>query len=126
MPVSGAPVTHEDDAERAVRAGLRITEAIEDRNAEHPGLDLAVRIGINTGEGLVVLGARPELGEGIVTGDVVNTASRLQGLAPVVRPPALGRVLPLFAVPAQHGQPPRVIQISGHQHDTTAGATQIL
>ena len=42
-----------------------------------------MRIGINTGEAVVALGARPEQGEGIVTGDVVNTASRLQGAAPV-------------------------------------------
>ena len=42
-----------------------------------------MRIGINTGEAVVALGARPEEGEGIVTGDVVNTASRLQGAAPV-------------------------------------------
>ena len=83
MAVFGAPVAHEDDAERAVRAGLRILEAIEELNAEDPALSLQVRIGINTGEAVVALGARPEEGEGIVTGDVVNTASRLQGAAPV-------------------------------------------
>jgi class 3 adenylate cyclase/tetratricopeptide (TPR) repeat protein len=83
MAVFGAPVAHEDDAERAVRAGLRILEAIDELNDEDPGLALQVRIGINTGETVVALGARPELGEGIVTGDVVNTASRLQGAAPV-------------------------------------------
>ena len=78
MAAFGAPTAHEDDAERAVRAGLRILEAIEELN-ERPGLELQVRIGINTGEAIVALGARPEEGEGIVTGDVVNTASRLQG-----------------------------------------------
>jgi class 3 adenylate cyclase len=83
MAVFGAPVSHEDDAERAVRAGLRILEAIEELNAEDPALALQVRIGIGTGEAVVALGARPEEGEGIVTGDVVNTASRLQGAAPV-------------------------------------------
>ncbi|HEX5936626.1 MAG TPA: adenylate/guanylate cyclase domain-containing protein [Actinomycetota bacterium] len=83
MAVFGAPVAHEDDAERAVRAALRITEAIGEVNAERPGLDLAVRGAVNTGEAVVVLGARPERGEGFVTGDVVNVASRLQGLAPV-------------------------------------------
>ncbi len=82
MAVFGAPVAHEDDAERAVRAALRITEAIPDLNAEHPGLDLAVRAAVNTGEAVVTLGARPERGEGIVAGDVVNTASRLQQVAP--------------------------------------------
>ena len=83
MAVFGAPVAHEDDAERAVRAGLRILEAIAELNEADPALSLQVRIGIDTGEAVVALGARPEQGEGIVTGDVVNTASRLQGAAPV-------------------------------------------
>jgi class 3 adenylate cyclase len=83
MAVFGAPVAHEDDAERAVRSGLRILEAIDELNADHPTLSLQVRVGIHTGEAVVSLGARPELGEGMVTGDVVNTASRLQAVAPV-------------------------------------------
>src|SRR6201987_3211598 len=83
MAVFGAPVAHEDDAERAVRAGLQALEAIEELNAADPALALQVRVGINTGEAVVSLDARPELGEGLVTGDVVNTASRLQGVAPV-------------------------------------------
>jgi class 3 adenylate cyclase/tetratricopeptide (TPR) repeat protein len=83
MAVFGAPTAHEDDAERAVRAGLRIAEAITELNEQQPGLDLQVRVGINTGEALVNLSAHPEHGEGFVTGDVVNTASRLQGAAPV-------------------------------------------
>ena len=83
MAVFGAPIAHEDDAERAVRAGLRILEAIAELNEADPALSLQVRIGIGTGEAVVALGARPEEGEGIVTGDVVNTASRLQGAAPV-------------------------------------------
>ena len=83
MAVFGAPVVHEDDAERAVRASLQLVEAIADLNATDPALSLQVRIGVNTGEAVVDLGARPELGQGIATGDVVNTASRLQGVAPV-------------------------------------------
>jgi class 3 adenylate cyclase/tetratricopeptide (TPR) repeat protein len=83
MAAFGAPVAHEDDPERAVRAGLRILEAVADLNEGDPGLDLKVRIGINTGEAVVNLAARPEQGEGMVAGDVVNTASRLQGAAPV-------------------------------------------
>jgi class 3 adenylate cyclase len=83
MAVFGAPVAHEDDAERAVRAALRITDAIEELNESNTNLDLSIRAAVNTGEGLVNLSARPQAGEGMVTGDVVNTASRLQGVAPV-------------------------------------------
>jgi class 3 adenylate cyclase/tetratricopeptide (TPR) repeat protein len=83
MAVFGAPVAHEDDAERAVRAGLRILEAIKELNEASPRLGLQVRIGINTGEAVVALGARAERGEGLVAGDVVNTAARLQQAAPV-------------------------------------------
>ncbi len=83
MAVFGAPVAHEDDAERAVRAGLRILEAIQELNETDASPDLQVRVGINTGETVVALEARPEQGEGIVTGDVVNTAARLQTVAPV-------------------------------------------
>ena len=81
MAVFGAPIAHEDDAERAVRAALRILETIEELRGE--GLDVAVRAAVTTGEAVVALGARPERGEGIVAGDVVNTAARLQGAAPV-------------------------------------------
>jgi class 3 adenylate cyclase len=84
MEVFGAPVPHEDDAEPAVQAGLVILSAIEDLNAS-AAMDLSVRVGINTGEVVVALGARPELGEGYVPGDVVNTAARIQSAAPVVR-----------------------------------------
>ena len=83
MAVFGAPVAHEDDPERAVRAALRITDAIADLNDERPELELAVRAAVNTGEAVVALGARPEQGEGMVAGDVVNTASRLQAVAAV-------------------------------------------
>ena len=83
MAVFGAPVAHEDDAERAVRSGLSILESLDELNATDPTLSLEVRIGINTGEALVSLDARPEQGEGIVTGDVVNTAARIQSAAPV-------------------------------------------
>ncbi len=83
MAVFGAPAAHEDDAERAVRAGLRILEAIEELNEADPALSLQVRVGVHTGEAVVALSARPEEGEGFVAGDVVNTASRLQGAAPV-------------------------------------------
>ena len=83
MAVFGAPVAHEDDPERAVRAGLRILGAIAELNERNPGLDLQLRIGINTGEAVVSLQARPDRGEAIVAGDVVNTAARIQSGAPV-------------------------------------------
>jgi class 3 adenylate cyclase/tetratricopeptide (TPR) repeat protein len=73
----GAPVAHEDDPERAVRAAL----AIRDWTADEP--ELHVRLAVNTGEALVALDARPEAGEGMASGDVVNTAARLQAAAPV-------------------------------------------
>jgi class 3 adenylate cyclase len=78
MAVFGAPVAHEDDAERAVRAAL----AVRDELAQLPG-ELHVRIGVSSGEALVAVDARPELGEGMVSGDVVNTGARLQSAAPV-------------------------------------------
>jgi class 3 adenylate cyclase/tetratricopeptide (TPR) repeat protein len=83
MGVFGAPTAHEDDPERAVHAGLRILGTVAELNATHPALELSVRIGVATGEAVASLGARPERGEGIVIGDVVNTAARLQAVAPV-------------------------------------------
>jgi class 3 adenylate cyclase/tetratricopeptide (TPR) repeat protein len=83
MAVFGAPVAHEDDAERAVTAALRIVDGIAELNEQHPGLELAVRGAVNTGEAMVTLTARPAEGEGLVAGDVVNTAARLQQAAPV-------------------------------------------
>src|SRR5580765_1669401 len=83
MAVFGAPVSREDDAERAVNAALRILDALVELNDEHPGLELSVRGAVNTGEAVVTLGARPAEGEGFVAGDVVNTAARLQQSAPV-------------------------------------------
>ena len=75
MAVFGAPVAHEDDPERAVRAALAIRDALAEEG------ELEVRIGITTGEALIALDARPETGEGMASGDVVNTAARLQAAA---------------------------------------------
>ena len=82
MAVFGAPVAHGDDPERAVRAALAVREAVTQMNEAEPELDLQVRLAVNTGEAIVALGANPDLGEGLVAGDVVNTASRLQTAAP--------------------------------------------
>jgi class 3 adenylate cyclase/tetratricopeptide (TPR) repeat protein len=68
----GAPMAHEDDPERAVRTALAIRDWAQQQE------DVRVRIGIATGEALVRLEAHPLAGEGMASGDVVNTASRLQ------------------------------------------------
>ena len=73
MAVWGTPVAHEDDAERAVRAALEMVDAVK---ALHPNLQ--ARAGVLTGEAAVTLGAR---NQGMVAGDLVNTAARLQGVA---------------------------------------------
>ena len=83
MAVFGAPTSHGDDPERAVRAALAVRDAVAALNAEQPELELRIRGAVNTGEAVVSLSARPALGEAMVAGDVVNTASRLQGSAPV-------------------------------------------
>ena len=74
----GATTAHEDDAERAVRAALKMQETLAElaENVEH---DLRMRIGVNTGEALV--GAMRAAGSTTAMGDVVNTASRLQTAA---------------------------------------------
>ena len=81
LGVFGVPAAHEDDPERGVRAGLRIVEGAEGLRAVG-GAPLRVRVGINTGEALVRLGVAPGSGEGFVRGDPVNTASRIQSVAP--------------------------------------------
>jgi class 3 adenylate cyclase len=79
----GAPVSHEDDPERAVRAALAVRAAIARMNEADPELELHLRIAVTTGEAIVALGSRPAEGEGMAAGDVMNTASRLQNAAPV-------------------------------------------
>src|SRR5437763_13183162 len=77
MALFGAPVVHEDDPERAVRAAIAIRDWV--RGEE----DLQVRIAVNTGEALIRIGAAMAESEGMASGDVVNTAARLQTAAPV-------------------------------------------
>ena len=76
--VFGAPAAHEDDAIRAVRAALGIVGDVAGS-----GLDLQVRIGVHTGEALVRVGDDRTPEEGFATGDCLNTAARLQNVAPV-------------------------------------------
>jgi class 3 adenylate cyclase/tetratricopeptide (TPR) repeat protein len=77
MALFGAPVAHDDDPLRAVGAALAIRDWAREEE------DLQVRIAVNTGEALVLLGARPAEGEGMAAGDVVNATARLQSAAPV-------------------------------------------
>jgi class 3 adenylate cyclase/tetratricopeptide (TPR) repeat protein len=79
----GAPTSREDDAARAVQAAWRIARAIDALNQDDPALELSVRIAVDTGEAVVDLNADPDAGEALATGDVMNTASRLQHEAPV-------------------------------------------
>jgi len=73
--VFGAPVAHEDDPERAVRAALAIRDAVGEKGV------LGVRLAVSTGEAIVRLDPRPD--EGIAIGEVVNIAAKLQAAAPV-------------------------------------------
>ena len=82
MAAFGVPVAHEDDPERALRAALRIQRRLPGLNrelgADHD-VELALRIGVNTGQVMATVAPRP--GEAMATGDPVNLAARLQQLA---------------------------------------------
>jgi class 3 adenylate cyclase len=78
MAVWGAPTATEDDAERAVRAALELVDAVQVLGEGVGAPDLRARAGVLTGEAAVTIGAQ---GEGMVAGDLVNTASRVQSAA---------------------------------------------
>jgi class 3 adenylate cyclase/tetratricopeptide (TPR) repeat protein len=82
MAAFGVPTSHEDDPSRALRAATRMLRRIADVNdsleASH-GIALKIRIGVNTGWVLAL--TMPKPGEAMVTGDAVNAAARLQGIA---------------------------------------------
>ena len=81
MAVFGVPVIHEDDALRAVRAGMEMQRRLAELNVELRatwGVELACRIGINTGE---VVAGDPGTGNTFVTGDAVNLGKRLETAA---------------------------------------------
>jgi class 3 adenylate cyclase/tetratricopeptide (TPR) repeat protein len=79
MAVWGTPVAQEDDAERAVRAALDLVSAITALGEQIGSSELRMRAGVVTGEAAVTVGAE---GQGMVAGDLVNTASRVQSVAP--------------------------------------------
>jgi len=78
MAVWGTPTATEDDAERAVRAALDLVAAVSALGDEVGVPELRARAGVLTGEAAVTIGAE---GEGMVAGDLVNTASRVQSVA---------------------------------------------
>ena len=78
MAVWGTPTATEDDAERAVRAALDLVTAVSALGDEVGAPELRARAGVLTGEAAVTLGAE---GQGMVAGDLVNTASRVQSVA---------------------------------------------
>src|SRR3954470_10279294 len=78
MAVWGTPVAQEDDAERAVRTALDLTAAVAALGQEVGAPELKARAGVLTGEAAVTIGAE---GQGMVAGDMVNTASRIQAVA---------------------------------------------
>ncbi|HEX5951311.1 MAG TPA: adenylate/guanylate cyclase domain-containing protein [Actinomycetota bacterium] len=81
LAVFGVPTAHEDDPERAVRAALAVREVLDDLNrgfAAEGRPELAMRIGIEAGEVLVDLERAEGPRHGMLTGDAVNTAARLQ------------------------------------------------
>lgn len=94
----GAPTAHEDDAERAVRAALRMQETLA-ASDDDLGADIRMRVGVNTGE--VLVGALRAGGDYTAMGDVVNTANRLQAAA------APGEVL---VGPATHAATRRTVR----------------
>ncbi len=77
MALWGAPVANEDDAERAVRAALDLGAAVTGLG-DRLGVELRVRVGVLTGQAAVELDA---VAEGMVIGDAINTASRIQSVA---------------------------------------------
>ncbi len=78
MAVWGVPTAHEDDSERAVRAGLELVNVVSALRDDLEVADVEMRVGIVTGEVAVTIGAE---NQGMVAGDAVNTASRVQAVA---------------------------------------------
>ena len=125
----GAPIAHEDDAERAVRAALRMQETLAEHTAELD-VDIRMRVGVNTGE--VLVGALRAGGDYTAMGDVVNTANRLQAAAAagrgarrsgdLRRHPSHG---PLRDAGADRGQGPRGARagVAGRRRRRPARAT---
>jgi ABC-type transport system substrate-binding protein/class 3 adenylate cyclase len=104
LALFGAPIAHEDDSERAVRAALAIREALDGYAAEVApayGIELAARVGVNTGPVVVPAGGAPPDVLYNALGDTVNVAARLQALGDlVVGPATAGQVQGSFELEA--------------------------
>lgn len=104
LALFGAPVAHEDDSERAVRAALAIREALDGYAAEVApayGIELGARVGVNTGPVVVPAGGAPPDVLYNALGDTVNVAARLQALGDlVVGPTTAGQVQGSFELEA--------------------------
>jgi DNA-binding SARP family transcriptional activator/class 3 adenylate cyclase len=81
MAVFGAPVAHEDDPERALRAALAIRDTVTELNRTRQTPTLEIQLGIATGEALVVVDAPSDAGEAAITGGLIANAARLQQAA---------------------------------------------
>ena len=113
LALFGAPVAHEDDAERAIRAALRMQETLAGYGAEMGADELRMRIGINTGEVLVGILAGSDY---TAMGDVVNTASRLQALSPPGGVLA-GSATIALCPPSIHREPFGVTRLRGREQE---------
>jgi predicted ATPase/class 3 adenylate cyclase len=112
MAVFGMPAIHEDDALRAVRAAAGMQQALAKLNEELLrtwGVQLTNRTGVNTGE---VVAGDPAVGQGLVVGDAVNTAARLEQAAPA-NEVLLGSLTYRLVRDAVHAEPVEPLELKG-------------
>ncbi|MEO6571298.1 MAG: adenylate/guanylate cyclase domain-containing protein, partial [Ilumatobacteraceae bacterium] len=110
----GAPIAHEDDADRAVRAGLAMQDVLRVFRQQHPDDPIELRVGVNTGEVLVGTVAGTDY---TAMGDVVNTAARLQQLA-VAGSVYIGDPTRQLASPAIRFRALDAVRLRGRTQDT--------
>jgi class 3 adenylate cyclase/tetratricopeptide (TPR) repeat protein len=110
----GAPVAHEDDADRAVRTGLAMQATLRTFREDYPDDAVRMRIGINTGEVLVGTLAGTDY---TAMGDVVNTAARLQELAPIGTV-LVGDATKQLCSPVLRFQQYEAVQLRGREQST--------
>jgi hypothetical protein len=111
MAVFGAPIAHEDDPERAVRASLAIRDTVAEVNRARPAATLEIQLGIATGEAVVAIDATTDAGEAAITGAPIANAARLQAVT--------GRAIQL---PCHHAKVRRD-GYTGHRRGGPAQAT---